>query len=187
MFGEIKNEEMQLSEEGEITTKYWELLSRKYEYLDIDEWVIMPNHLHGIMIINDDCRGGSRTAPTADIIKHKPLGRLIGMFKTVSTKQINIIHSTPGIPVWQRNYYEHIIRNEKALKNIRLYIRANPLIWRYDIENPYNWGGLRTAAMADKKVSQILTKHYGFTDEELEFIINCDIKCRIGQDSQEEE
>jgi REP element-mobilizing transposase RayT len=64
------------------------------------------------------------------------LGRLIGAFKTVSTKQINVIRNTPGIPVWQRNYYERIVRNEKALTNIRRYIVDNPLQWAFDAENP---------------------------------------------------
>ncbi len=69
----------------------------------------MPNHLHGVIMIDDIGRGGSRTAPT-DMAKRKPLGRLIGAFKTVSTKQINILRGMSGAPVWQRNYYEHVIR-----------------------------------------------------------------------------
>ena len=62
----------------------------------------------------------------------KPLGRLVGAFKTVSTKQINIIRGTPGVPVWQRNYYEHIIRDERSLHRIRKYILNNPSCWVSD-------------------------------------------------------
>jgi len=72
------------------------------------------------------------------VIKHKPLGRLIGAFKTVSTKQINIIRNISGVPVWQRNYYEHIIRNEDELNRIRQYIIENPFRWEDDPENPKN-------------------------------------------------
>ncbi|HHT9139412.1 MAG TPA: transposase, partial [Candidatus Tripitaka californicus] len=83
----------------------------------------------------NDCRGGSRTAPTNGI-KHKPLGRLIGAFKTVSTKRFNEIRNASRIPIWQRNYYEHIIRNEDKLNRIREYIINNPLQWQFDRENP---------------------------------------------------
>jgi putative transposase len=86
------------------------------------------------------CTGGSRTAPTfahnpAPTVKPKSVGRLIGAFKTVSTKQINQIRNTPGISVWQRNYYEHIIRDEQSLENIRNYITRNPAKWAEDENN----------------------------------------------------
>ena len=71
-------------------------------------------------------------------MKRKPLGRLIGTFKTVSTKKINLIRNTPGTKIWQRNYYEHIIRNETALNNIRQYIINNPLSWYKDQLHPNN-------------------------------------------------
>ena len=69
-------------------------------------------------------------------IRRKPLGGLIGAFKTVSTKQINILRNTEGQVIWQRNYYEHIIRSEKDLQNKTDYINANPLLWEQDEENP---------------------------------------------------
>jgi len=61
---------------------------------------------------------------------------LIGAFKTVSTKQVNLLRSTPGAALWQRNYYEHIIRNERKLEIIRRYIHTNPAQWERDAENP---------------------------------------------------
>ena len=137
IFGDVVDGEMRLNDFGQIVQKYWTWLPHQYKYVQLDEWSIMPNHLHGIVVINDDCRGGSRTAPT-NIIKRKSLGRLIGAFKTVSTKQINLIRSTPGVPVWQRNYYEHIIRNEEELNRIREYITNNPLQWVEDENNPVN-------------------------------------------------
>ena len=76
-----------------------------------------------------------RTAPT-DESKIKPLGRLIGAFKTISTKQINFIRKTSGVPFWQRNFYEHVIRDDQALNRIREYITTNPLRWDLDRENP---------------------------------------------------
>ena len=105
--------------------------------------MIMPNHLHGIIVIADVVKGGSRpgfaalcpgtTAPTE---KRKPIGRLVGAFKTVSTKRINHPRNTPGLKIWQRNYYEHIIRNDDELNRIREYIANNPAQWEMDRENP---------------------------------------------------
>lgn len=82
-------------------------------------------------------RGDSRIAPT-QIVSNKPLGRFVGAFKTISTKKINVMRGTPGATFWQRNYYEHVIRNEKAFNAIRSYITGNPSQWPHDPDNPYN-------------------------------------------------
>ncbi|MGK7952752.1 MAG: transposase [Xenococcaceae cyanobacterium] len=160
LFGDIVDGFMRLNQYGEIVAETYQWLSQRYPYLILDEWIIMPNHFHGIMVITDQPRrGSSRTAPTGyvaptltrnDIVltdknlpinpelKRKPLGRLIGAFKTVSTKQINLIRNSPGTPVWQRNYYEHIIRNEELLNKIREYIINNPVSWQNDQLHPNN-------------------------------------------------
>ncbi len=83
-----------------------------------------------------DGKGGSRAAPTDATTKRKPLGQLIGAFKTVSTKHINLQRQTPGEVLWQRNYYEHIIRDESDLDRIRFYIENNPSRWIEDTEYP---------------------------------------------------
>ena len=72
--------------------------------------------------------------------KPLPLSRLVGAFKTVSSKQINLIRQTPGAPFWQRGFYEHVIRDEKSLGRIREYILINPLRWQLDRENPQATG-----------------------------------------------
>ena len=142
-FGDVVNGEMIWNKYGKICADAWLWLARQYDYVELIEWVIMPNHLHGIIVIIDGVdatgRGGSRTAPTTITMgtKRKPLGRLIGAFKTVSTKRINEMRRTPGEPIWQRNYYEHIIRNKNELNRIRQYIMENPLRWELDRENPY--------------------------------------------------
>ena len=133
---------MRLNDAGRVAADSWQWLEQQYDYVGLDEWVVMPNHFHGIIVITDASRrGGSRTAPTTPSTpqptgNHKPLGRLIGAFKTVSTKQINEMRNTSGGKLWQRNYYEHIIRNEKSLQRIREYIVNNPLQWESDQENP---------------------------------------------------
>ena len=98
------------------------------------EFVIMTNHIHGIIIIND--RRGEVTSP----LRNPTLGQIIAYYKYQSTKQVNKFRKTPGEKVWQRNYFEHIIRNEKSLYQIRRYIIDNPLHWEKDSENPQNWG-----------------------------------------------
>ena len=134
VLGKVIADKIGLNQFGEVTQKCWEWLPRQYSYVELDDFVIMPNHIHGIIIINGlPRRGGSRTAPTE--AKPKSLGRLIGAFKTTSTKEINTIRRTPGGVFWQRGYYEHIIRNDRDLYNIRQYISNNPLQWAIDVEN----------------------------------------------------
>ena len=132
-FGEVLDGEMLLSPTGLWIADGWEWLARQYPYVALDEYVVMPNHLHGVIVIADQPRrGGSRTAPTT----RKPLGRLIGAFKTVTTKRINLAEGTPGQMVWQRNYYERVIRSADEMDRIRQYIVENPLSWETDRENP---------------------------------------------------
>jgi len=134
LFGEIVDGNISLNDLGREVAKCWQWLAEQYPYIQLDEWIVMPNHFHGIMLIMNERRGGSRTAPT----KQKPLGRLIDAFKTVSTKQINEYRDTPHAPLWQRNYYEHVIRNETDLEEIREYIENNPIKWLEDGNHPAN-------------------------------------------------
>ena len=144
LLGEIIDKEVSLSPLGRIVAESWGWLKQQYSYVEQDAWVVMPNHLHGIILIKDVTgrgasrsaliSGGSRTAPTAE--QRKPLGRLIGAFKTMSTKRINEILRTPGTVFLQRNYYEHVIPNETTLNAIREYIEANPSRLQDDPDNP---------------------------------------------------
>jgi len=134
LFGEIVDGEMRLNDFGRIVAETWQWLEERYPYVELGAWVVMPNHFHGILIITDEtCTGGSRTARTG--LKRKPLGRLIGAFKTVSTKKINLLRHTEGKVVWHRNYYEHIFRNQQDIELTWLYIEANPSRWETDTEN----------------------------------------------------
>jgi REP element-mobilizing transposase RayT len=137
LFGEVVNDQVRLSPLGAIAVESWQWLSAQYPYVALDEWILMPNHLHAILILREDItgarRGGSRAAPTTS--RRKPLGELMGAFKTVSTKRINVLRGTPGEPVWQRGYYEHVIRGEAELKRARNYIVSNPIRWAMDREN----------------------------------------------------
>jgi REP element-mobilizing transposase RayT len=130
LFGQVVEGEMRRNEVGDYVALCWKWLGQHYPYVELDIWIVMPNHLHGILVITNG-RGGSRTAPT----KRKPLGRLVGAFKTASTDWYNQQRGTPGAPLWQRDFYDHIIRSKDELNKIRQYIRTNPLRWGSDPEN----------------------------------------------------
>lgn len=136
LFGEIVDETMRLNPVGQIVADSWAWLAQRYEHVELDEWVVMPNHLHGIVVINDHCKGGSRTAPT------KPIGRLIGAYKTVSTRQANTFWQTPGMLLWQRNYWERIVRDAAELLSIQEYICNNPAQWAQDKLHPQTFSGI---------------------------------------------
>lgn len=130
LFGEIVGAtrgsptNMVLNETGKIIENVWQSLPNHHS-VELDTFQIMPNHVHFILYI---ISGGSRPAPT--------LGTVIGLFKSECTKQIHI--GSPKIHVWQRNYYEHIIRTENDLNKIRAYITNNPSMWDRDRNNPMN-------------------------------------------------
>lgn len=136
VLGNIVHGETVLSCVGEIVYKYWNELPIYFDNVSLDEYVFMPNHMHGIVIIENEygdhnrCKGGV-TPPQRTTPQRKPtLGQIVAYFKYQSTKTINKIHNTPCKPFWQRNYYEHIIRNDTDLNRIRKYIINNPSKWQ---------------------------------------------------------
>ena len=99
----------------------------------------MPNHFHGIVEIQQINKGTACCAPTDVQFRRVPANSLcviVRGFKSAVTKQVNMIRNTPGKSVWQRNYFEHVIRNEKSLDQIREYIVNNPARWEYE-KNDY--------------------------------------------------
>jgi len=122
LFGGMENEIVNLNQIGKLVSNEWLRLQKRFLGVEIDEYVIMPNHLHGVIII------------TASESK-QTLGSIVGSFKSSTSRLINAMQKTKGIPIWQRNYYEHIIRNEEDLNRIREYIANNPSQWNEDDEN----------------------------------------------------
>ena len=124
LFGEIVNAEMKLSRYGQIVQYAWFDLPRHYPHVELDAFCIMPNHGHGIIVLHDNVL----------MVRH-PLSEIVRALKSFSARRINALRKTPGIPVWQRNYYEHIIRNEQDYQTKRNYILSNPENWEKDNEN----------------------------------------------------
>ena len=143
LFGEIVDGEMRLNEYGRVVLKEWLKTPVIRKEIRLDEYVVMPNHFHGIVFIQTD--DVSRTgvwpyAPTPHGTLPSSIAAFVQGLKSTITRQINELRMTPGTPVWQRNYYEHVIRGEDDLNSIREYIQYNPLKWAEDGENPGNYG-----------------------------------------------
>lgn len=135
LFGRIKETEILLHRAGAIVAKCWQEIPQHFPSVSLDQWIVMPNHLHGILVISDEPTGvGARHA--SPLPQVAAISTVIGSFKSAAAKHVNAARRTPGAPVWQRNYYEHVVRNERALDRIRNYIAANPFEWSEDPENP---------------------------------------------------
>ena len=142
LFGEVVDGEMVLSDFGNVVVEEWERTAQLRPYVRLDAFVVMPNHVHGIIwIVDDDTAmvvgAQRRCAPTTPPnVLPRSLGAIVRAFKSAVTKRINLMRETPGAPVWQRNYYERIVRNEQELNATRQYILDNPINWQGDTENP---------------------------------------------------
>ncbi len=144
LFGKVNAGRVELTEYGQIVQEEWWRSTSIREELSLGEFVIMPNHLHGIVEMNarSTMEVGAHgraplRAPGVDGTRplHRPersLGSFIAGFKAACTKRINERRGSPGRSVWQRNYYEHIVRDEDDLNRVRQYILDNPLQWELD-------------------------------------------------------
>jgi REP element-mobilizing transposase RayT len=192
LFGYVVNGEMLLNEAGETARRCWEDIPDHFPLVELDAFVIMPNHVHGIIVITEPCRGEKSFAPIdaptttsgttpqspsrtigsmvrgseivipckgeasvpphsseeqrgsdASPLRQPPngtqpgsLSAIVQNFKSVSTRRMNAACGAPGRPLWLRNYYEHIVRDEAELTAIREYIQGNPARWDDDENNP---------------------------------------------------
>jgi putative transposase len=170
LFGYVDDEAMTLNQYGRIVWDEWEATAKLRPNIQLDRFVVMPNHVHGIIFItekinptsdepqNEDKKlptdtsqnpinapnhadvGAQRAAPlqpspkgiTPNNVSSGSLGAIVRAFKSSVTKRINLERNTPGGIVWQRNYWERIIRKEEDLNWLRLYIATNPAQWKKD-------------------------------------------------------
>jgi REP element-mobilizing transposase RayT len=153
--GDVVDGEMALSDAGHIVQACWDDLPNHYPHVQLDVFVIMPNHVHGVIVLVDDdvVGAGLRPAPTARpapmtrpapatvMTKHHGLPEIVRAFKSFSARRVNAMRDNAGAPFWQRGFYEHIVRNERELDAIQRYILDNPLKWALDRDNPENEPG----------------------------------------------
>jgi putative transposase len=145
LFGDVIEGTIQLSPAGEVIKHWWRELKNRFAAVEMDEFVMMPNHLHGIIVISDPTVGAHRrVGPVnagAGAHMGTPLPRIVQWFKTMTTNEYIKGVKELGWPpfrrqLWQRSYYDHIVRTEASLNRIRRYIIENPARWAFDRENP---------------------------------------------------
>ena len=147
LFGEIDHSEMRLNEFGNIVTACWFDLSHHFPNIQLDTFIVMPNHVHGLIEITDEFSetpvGAQHAAPVPGAklrtstpnVQRGSLAAIVRCFKAASARRINLSAGMPGTTIWQRNYYEHVIRGELELQRVREYIVNNPVRWDEDEEN----------------------------------------------------
>jgi len=140
LFGETVDGRVLLSGHGEAVEQEWLRSTQIRREIQLDAFVVMPNHIHGIVIVGAHGRAPLlHRSPLRSAPLHRSprsLSSFVAGFKSAVTKRINEMRGTPGLLVWQRNYYEHVIRNDRELARVRQYIVDNPARWEDDQENP---------------------------------------------------
>jgi len=136
LFGDVVDGEMRLNDAGQMVAQCWHALSAHFPHLELDECVVMPNHMHGIIIVGAPfmAPNGPGAVNPGAINRAPTLGEIVRSFKAVATRRIR--EAGGSAFAWQRKYYEHIIRDEESLNRIREYIANNPLQWELDRDNP---------------------------------------------------
>ncbi|MEW6490588.1 MAG: transposase [Thermodesulfobacteriota bacterium] len=135
VFGTVAGPTVDLNGVGRIIEEEWKRTAVLRPGVELDAFVVMPNHLHAVVLL--PC-GGSASAADRLRFQRSPrtLGSLVAGFKAAATARVNALRGTPGASVWQRGYFEHVVRDDAALDRIRTYISDNPLQWSLDRENP---------------------------------------------------
>ena len=143
LFGKIISGEIKLSKVGRIVESEWLNVAVVRRNVRLHEFIVMPNHFHAIICLEGNNEGTASCAPTLPRfgqVVSGSLSAIIRGFKSAVTNRFNKMNDTGGNSLWQRNYYEHVIRDEPSLNRIREYIVNNPLIWELDQENPERKG-----------------------------------------------
>lgn len=137
LLGTVECERVRLSPAGRAVQRAWYGLPKRFPGLMLDAFVVMPNHVHGVIAIV-----GAGLAPPAGAASCAPtgarfsLGDVMRVFKSTSAIAANRVLRREGTPLWQRNFYEHIIRRGEDLTKIQRYVLENPMRWALDLENP---------------------------------------------------
>ena len=133
LLADIVDGVVKLTAEGQLGNEVWRSIPRRFALTTIDEYVVMPNHIHALLNICEP----NTNQPKTSIVASPTLGQVIRTFKAASSHAIRAI--SPDF-TWQRSYYEHIVRTERSLDAVRGYIRDNPLKWELDEYNPARQG-----------------------------------------------
>ena len=136
--GEVVEGSVVLTPAGQVVKEEWQRTPTVRPNVGLDEFVVMPNHIHGIVALTGDSgKTSHRDVSTKNRLRPHSLGAMIGQFKSVCTKRIRGAGFSQFS--WQARFYEHIIRDERSLESIRQYIEDNPAKWEFDEDNPKNF------------------------------------------------
>ena len=130
IFGCWVRDELRPTAAALAVERCWDEVPAHFDAVDVDAFVVMPNHVHGVLLLRD----GAPRLPT-----------IVGSFKSAASREINATRGSPGAYVWQRGYYERVVRTEEELEAVRRYILDNPSAWTSDPENPARSGILGSA------------------------------------------
>jgi REP element-mobilizing transposase RayT len=139
LLGKIIGLEAYPNKLGDLVKTCWLEIPDHYPSVTLDAFVVMPNHIHGIIYVGAGSprpSGSLRPSESAKPPYRPTLGNIMGYFKYQSTQRINELRQTPRTSFWQRNYFEHVIRDDNSLNRIREYIMTNPQRWELDRNNP---------------------------------------------------
>ncbi len=136
-FGKIKNGKIELNQIGKVAEKYWEDIPKHFSFAEMDEYIIMPNHIHGIIVIDNENTVDNNHGCYLQTRNMELLPRIISQYKSSVTRQIRKEFGDYSF-AWQKSFYDRIIRNENELYSIRKYIRQNPLKWDLEKNNIEN-------------------------------------------------
>jgi REP element-mobilizing transposase RayT len=151
----------------------WQSLLDIFANMELGEFVVMPNHVHGIIWIigegayrlhpgtwkHDDIRRIGQLPDPTNIIKFETLSNIIGAFKTTAATRINQLRGTIGLPVWQKSFFDRMVRDERELTRIQKYIQHNPVKWAEDRDNPASPGFRAPAKSIDDYWAEIFDLH----------------------------
>ena len=127
----VRDGSVQLNELGQVADNCWKQIERVRSGVALDAFIVMPNHIHGILLFSTEASPADAPA-TAREFAGGSLGAILGQYKSIVTKRSQLTRSPPTRPIWQRNFYDHIIRSEASLEKIRQYIVDNPARWLDD-------------------------------------------------------
>ncbi len=138
LFGDTIEEQMLLNSLGEIVQDEWVRSAKIRSEIGLDEFVVMPNHFHAIVLINQAANSGQGAQPCAPTRRPRSLSTLVAQFKASTTRRINEAQGIHEARIWQRNFHDRVIRDDGELISIRNYIKLNSANWMKDEYHPSN-------------------------------------------------
>lgn len=134
VFSQVINHAMHLSEIGALAQREWLRMGQRFAHIELDEFVVMPDHVHGILLLKDlkativETTDSKASAAQIRVVPGS-LGAVVRAYKSTVARLVNFNRFSDGEPLWQRNYYERVVEDERDLERIREYIRSNPINW----------------------------------------------------------